>query len=134
MENITGENSMCGGPTGSGTGGGSGSGSDLNSYSGTVSNMSKGEKLDKLDLIDSKLNTELRQLFNDVRSGNIKAGSQIAINETERIQNVSRQVEIARDSVRGQSKSALEYKYNTSRSEGSKTSKSEIEEIRKKWG
>lgn len=96
--------------------------------------MSKREKLDELDRIQSKVSNESRQLFNDTRSGNMKPGSQEVKREVNRISKVTREIEIAKDSVFGYSKQGLENKYNTSRVEGSKTSKSDINNIYKKWG
>lgn len=122
---------MCTGPSGSGGGGNS----NLKSYTNKdVSSMSKREKLDELDRIQSKVSNESRQLFNDTRSGNMKPGSQEVKREVNRISKVTREIEIAKDSVFGYSKQALENKYNTSRVEGSKTSKSDINNIYKKWG
>lgn len=122
---------MCTGPSGSGGGGNS----NLKSYTNKdVSSMSKREKLDELDRIQSKVSNESRQLFNDTRSGNMKPGSQEVKREVNRISKVTREIEIAKDSVFGYSKQGLENKYNTSRVEGSKTSKSDINNIYKKWG
>lgn len=127
---------MCSGPSGGSSGGsGSGSGnSSLDSYtSGNVSSMSKGEKLDALDQAGDKTYSEMSKLASDTMSGKIEAGSKEAVNKVNRLNKIDRQIEIARDSVRGYSLSALTSKYSSERKEGYKTSKQEIKKIHNKW-
>lgn len=126
-------NNMCGSGTGSGSGSG-GSGGGSGSSGGTsYNNLSKSEKLDKIDELSDKNSERTDNLMKDVRAGKEIAGSENAKNVVNEVTKTARELDIAKDVTFGYSKEALYSKYGSERKEGYKTSKSDIDKIYNKW-